>query len=139
MSICSIDYFPSFVANLNCHHPAAAVLTRVISHPGDGLFTLDTGIKAVSADPNPRGVLVGMEDKCDSVMNSEEHWVFAMKPQYRDQRPAIGTVLYVIPTHICTTTALYDAAYVVSGGRLTDVWQVAARERVGKAVLEDLL
>ena len=119
--------------------PAAAVLTRVISHPADGLFTLDTGVKAVSADANPRGILAGMEAVCEPVLSSEEHWVFAMKPGYADQRPAIGTVLYVIPTHICPTTAMYDAAYVVSGGKLADIWQVAARERIGKGTLEDIL
>lgn len=119
--------------------PAAAVLTRVISHPADGLFTLDTGTKAVSADASPRGVLAGMEEMCDPVLSSEEHWVFAMKPDYLDLRPAIGTVLYVIPTHICPTTAMYDAAYVVSNGKLADIWQVSARERIGKATLEDLL
>lgn len=119
--------------------PAAAVLTRVISHPADGLFTLDTGIKAISADADPRGVLVGMEEMCTPVLSSEEHWVFAMKPEYIDQRPAIGTVLYAIPTHICPTTAMYDAAYVVSDGKLTDIWEVSARNRIGKCTLEEIL
>lgn len=119
--------------------PAAAVLTRVISHPAEGLFTLDTGVKAVSADANPRGVLVGMEEKCTPVLSSEEHWVFEMKPEYRDQRPAVGSVLYVIPTHICPTTAMYDAACVCSGGKLVDIWQVAGRERIGANTLEELL
>lgn len=118
--------------------PAAAVLTRVISHPADGLFTLDTGVKAVSADANPRGVLVGLEDKCRPVLSSEEHWVFEMKPEYRSLRPAVGTVLYVIPTHVCPTTALYDAVYVCSEGKIVDIWKVAARDRVGAFSLEDV-
>lgn len=119
--------------------PAAAVLTRVISHPAEGLFTLDTGVKAVSADANPRGVLVGMEGKCRPVLSSEEHWVFQMLPEFTGERPAVGTVMYVIPTHICPTTAMYDAAYVCSGGKLVDIWKVAARERIGAATLEALL
>ncbi len=119
--------------------PAAAVLTRVISHPGDGLFTLDAGHKAVSSDSSPRGVLVGYEDKCEPVLVSEEHWVFKMKPEFRDQRPAIAQALFVIPAHICTTTYLYDAAYVCSGGRLTDIWPVAARARVGDINLSEVL
>jgi D-serine deaminase-like pyridoxal phosphate-dependent protein len=119
--------------------PAAAVLTRVISHPAEGLFTLDTGVKAVSADANPRGILYGMEHMCTPVLSSEEHWVFEMKPEYAHQRPAIGDILYVIPTHICPTTAMYDAAYVVSGGRLSAIWKVAARERIGAHTLEELL
>ena len=108
-----------------------AVLTRVISHPADGLFTLDTGYKAVSADPvGARGQLAGYEALCDDVLSSEEHWVFRMRPGHEHKRPSIGSVLYVIPTHICPTTCLYDAAYVVSDGRLCDLWPVAARDRV---------
>ena len=119
--------------------PAAAVMTRVISHPADGLFTLDTGVKAVSADANPRGILHGMEEICHPVLSSEEHWVFRMNEGSEDSRPAIGTILYVIPTHICPTTAMYDAAYVCSGGKLVDIWKVAGRERIGADTLEALL
>jgi len=119
--------------------PAAAVLTRVISHPGTDLFTLDTGTKAISADANPRGILFGFEEKCDPVLSSEEHWVFRMRPEFIDERPAIGDILYAIPTHVCPTTAMYDAAYVCSGGKLIDIWKVAARERIGRATLEDIL
>lgn len=108
--------------------PAAAVLSRVISHPADGLFTLDAGTKAVSADPRgPRGVIAGMEDVTEDVLSSEEHWVFRMKEGH--ERPAIGTELYIIPTHICTTTCLYDAVYVAENGAITGKWQVAARDR----------
>lgn len=119
--------------------PAAAVLTRVISHPAEGLFTLDTGTKAISADANPRGVLFGMEGKCEPILSSEEHWVFQMNPGFEAERPAIGSILFAIPTHICPTTAMYDAAYICSGGKIVDLWTVAGRERVGKAALEDLL
>ena len=36
--------------------PAAAVLTRVVSHPADGIFTLDLGCKGIASDPaGPRG------------------------------------------------------------------------------------
>lgn len=119
--------------------PAAAVLTRVISHPGSDLFTLDTGTKAVSADANPRGLLYGFEEKCDPVLSSEEHWVFRMRPKYINDKPQIGDILYVIPTHICPTTAMYDAAYICENGKLTDIWKVAARERIGQISLETLL
>lgn len=119
--------------------PAATVLTRVISHPGEGLFTLDTGYKAISADQDPRGILAELFGKCEPVMSSEEHWVFKMNPGFEDLRPEIGEVLHAIPTHICPTTAMYDGAYVVSGGKLTDIWKVVARERIGTKTLEELL
>lgn len=119
--------------------PAAAVLTRVISHPGEDLFTLDTGYKAISADPDPRGVIAELYGKCEAILSSEEHWVFRMKPEFRHLRPAVGTLLHAIPTHICPTTALYDAAYVVSGGKLEGIWKVSARERMDATLPEDLL
>jgi len=119
--------------------PAAAVLTRVISHPAEGLFTLDTGTKAISADANPRGVLFGMEEKCTPVLSSEEHWVFKMNPGCENERPAVGSVLFAVPTHICPTTTLYDAAYVCENGRLTGVWKVDARSRVADTLQEGLL
>lgn len=119
--------------------PAAAVLTRVLSHPGEGLFTLDTGYKAVSADADPRGVIAELEGKCEPIMSSEEHWVFRMKPEFSHLLPDVGALLHVIPTHICPTTAMYDAVYVVSEGKLRDIWQVAGRERIGKGTLEELL
>ncbi|MDO4739784.1 MAG: D-TA family PLP-dependent enzyme [Eubacteriales bacterium] len=119
--------------------PAAAVLARVVSHPAEGLFTIDAGVKAISADASPRGVIAGMEDKCEPVLCNEEHWVFSMRAGFAQERPAIGTILYVIPGHICPTNAMYDAAYVCSGGQLVGIWRVAARDRVGDVSLGELL
>lgn len=109
---------------------AAAVLTRVISHPRDGYFTLDCGYKAIAADPKQeRGVIAGWEGKVEDLFQNEEHWVFKMKEGCEDERPAVGTVLYVIPTHICPTSALYPYALVIRDGKITDRWEIAARNR----------
>jgi len=43
--------------------------------------------------------------------------------------PKIGDVLYVIPTHICPTSALYPEVLVSQNGKTIDVWQVTARNR----------
>ncbi len=107
--------------------PAAALITRVISHPAHGLFTLDLGYKAIASDPKGvRGVIVSIPD-AEHVAQSEEHWVWRM-PEGKE-RPALGQVLHVIPTHICPTTALHQQVLVASGGRVTGAWQVAARGR----------
>ena len=112
------------------YEPAAAVLTRCISHPCDGYFTLDCGYKAVAADPKGlRGVIAGLEDKGEDVFQNEEHWVFKMKPGYENERPNVGDVLYVIPTHICPTSALYPQALVVNDGKVTATWEIFARNR----------
>ena len=112
------------------YEPAAAVLTRCISHPGDGYFTLDCGYKGIAADPKGiRGVIVGLEDKVEDLFQNEEHWVFKMKPGFEKDRPQVGDVLYVIPTHICPTSALYPQALVVNDGKVTAIWEIFARNR----------
>lgn len=100
--------------------PAATVLTRVISHPADGIFTIDCGYKAIASDPKVlRGYIIGYEDKIEEVLQSEEHWVFKMKEGFKDQIPNVGDVLYVIPTHICPTSALYPEVLVCERNKIT--------------------
>lgn len=107
--------------------PAAAVATRVVSHPAPHTFTLDAGVKAIACDsPKERGYIAGMEE-AQVVMHNEEHWVFRV-PEDKEV-PSIGTVLYIIPTHICPTTALYPEIQLCRGGSLCGVWPVTARNR----------
>lgn len=108
--------------------PAAAVLTRVISFPGPGKVTTDLGYKAIASDPpaGQRLVFPSLPDaKC--VLQNEEHLVIetAHAAEF-----APGDELLAIPWHICPTSALHQQAYVVTGGKLQGVWQVAARDRV---------
>lgn len=110
--------------------PAAALLTRVLSHPANGFFTVDAGSKAVASDPVPlRGVIVGMEEAASPAGQSEEHWVFRMTAGRETERPAVGSALYVIPTHICPTSALHPHAWVASCGRIVERWEITARNR----------
>lgn len=109
--------------------PGAAVLTRVISHPGSNRFTVDMGTKAVASDPpGERAYIAGM-DYAKTVMQNEEHWVLEVPDEMRDRIPPIGTVLHAVPVHICPTTALYPAVLVVSCGKIFDWWEVTARNR----------
>ena len=102
-------------------------MTRVISHPTSGMFTLDLGCKGIASDPaDSRGTVVGLEN-AEVAFQSEEHWTYRMLPGHEAERPAIGTVFYVIPTHICPTTALYRAALVAENGEITGEWTVDAR------------
>ncbi|GHU69340.1 threonine aldolase [Spirochaetia bacterium] len=105
--------------------PGAALLTRVVSHPAKGLFTVDLGYKAIASDQaGQRGIIAGLP-QAEPLAHSEEHWVFRTAGEV----PSIGAVLYVLPAHICPTTALYPGAYVVSGGALVNYWEVTARNR----------
>jgi D-serine deaminase-like pyridoxal phosphate-dependent protein len=106
--------------------PGAALLTRVISRPGRDLFTLDLGYKAISADQGgERGIIAGLPEAAPE-SHSEEHWVFRMNG---GKLPAVGSILYVIPTHICSTTVLYPGVYVVREGCLVNYWETTARDR----------
>jgi len=102
----------------------AAILTRVISRPSPGLFTLDTGHKAIASDKPERGIITDLP-KAKPLSHSEEHWVWKC-----EEAPQIGTVLYIIPDHICPTTALYPGVHVVSKGKLSGYWEVTARNRL---------
>ena len=52
-----------------------------------------------------------------------------MPEGHEAERPEIGAVMYVVPTHICPTTALHRAAKTAEGGRAIGEWVVAARNR----------
>ena len=105
--------------------PGAAILTRVISRPNKNLFTVDTGTKAIAADPPERGIIADYPS-ARPILHSEEHWVWKLE---EGSLPPVGKVLYIIPTHICPTSALYPGVVVVRGGRRTDYWEVGARNR----------
>lgn len=109
--------------------PAAAILTRIISNPDRGIFSLDLGYKGIAADPEgTRGLLLGI-DNCEEMFQSEEHWTFRMKPGHEDECPKVGEEFFVIPTHICPTSALYPSAVLVENGKVVDTWEVSARNR----------
>lgn len=111
------------------YEPAAAVLARVVSHPAKGYFTIDCGYKAVSAEQICPGVLTDLPHARPE-FQSEEHWTFSMEKGYEKERPSIGQVVYVVPWHICPTTALYHQAIVVSSQKAETVWPVSARNRL---------
>ncbi len=109
--------------------PGAAVLTRVVSHPADGYFTIDCGYKAVSAEQKYPGLLPEAVH-AEPAFQSEEHWTFKMQKGYENERPEIGRCMYVMPWHICPTTALYDQVFTAAGGKLSGTWRVSARGRL---------
>ena len=108
--------------------PGAALLTRVVSHPTVNSFTLDLGYKGIAADhpAGERGTIAGMEE-AKPLFQSEEHWVFSMPPG--QPLPPIGSDCYVIPAHICPTSALYPQIIVARDGEIIGEWQVSARNR----------
>lgn len=87
---------------------------------------MDAGYKAIGAEMKENvGKLLNIE--AESVMQNEEHWVWRVKEG--EVLPPIGSILFVIPTHICSTTNLYSCVYAVSEKKITAIWKVRARNR----------
>ena len=107
--------------------PAAVILTRVISLPGQGLVTLDLGCKAVASDPlmTNRVVFPQLPD-AELVLQNEEHLVIktTQASQLKPSNELIG-----IPWHICPTTALNKEVGVVQNNYVQEFWKVVARDR----------
>jgi len=108
--------------------PAALLLTRVVSRPGEDLVTCDLGYKAVAADP-PAARRVVFPDLPDAelVTHSEEHLTLRTSSA-ADLRP--GDELWAVPWHICPSVALHREAVVISGGRIEGRWPVVGRDRL---------
>ena len=106
---------------------AALVLTRVISKPTQGIVAIDLGHKAIASE-NPIDKRVRFLNLADYELlsQSEEHGVLKV---YNWESIKVGDVLYGVPYHVCPTVNLYEEAYCVENGVITDTWQVLARRR----------
>ncbi len=107
---------------------AAFLLTRVVSHPGEGQICVDLGHKAVAAEnPIHRRVHFPALPDAEFVSQSEEHLVLSVADP---AATPVGTELLGIPKHVCPTVALHQEALIVRGGSVTDeAWKIAARDR----------
>lgn len=110
----------------------ASVVTTVVARPSEERFVIDAGSKCLSSDgadgpPFPgRGVVVGRPDLVLDFL-TEEHGV-GRRAAGGDVR--IGDRLRVIPLHVCACVNLFDVAYLVRNGIVTDELAIAARGRV---------
>lgn len=107
---------------------AVALLTRVISKPGDQRICLDIGYKSVASEmPLERRVVLPAIDDARFIGQSEEHLVVETS-QAASISP--GQHFLAFPRHICPTVALHAVATVVRDGSVTDEsWRVTARDR----------
>ncbi|MEO1833932.1 MAG: D-TA family PLP-dependent enzyme [Akkermansiaceae bacterium] len=107
---------------------AAAILTRVISKPGNNRLCLDLGHKAIASEGplENRVRLLGLEG-AKPVQHSEEHLVVEVEDASLFE---LGHCVLGIPHHICPTVALHQEAFLVRGGEATgERWEVTARNR----------
>jgi D-serine deaminase-like pyridoxal phosphate-dependent protein len=107
--------------------PAAALLTRVVSLPGEGKICTDLGHKSVAAENEitKRIFFPGFEF-LHAIAQSEEHLVLENKTPLVFKQ---GDILYGIPYHICPTVALYESIRIVENGEAITEWKNIARDR----------
>jgi D-threonine aldolase len=107
--------------------PAALLITRVVSVPGETKLCLDLGHKSVAAENEiTRRVYFPAVPELKAISQSEEHLVVDAGKNYLYK---VGDILFGIPFHICPTVALYEKAYTVEDNKLTGEWKMIARDR----------
>lgn len=107
--------------------PAALVIARVISLPGETTLCLDLGHKSVAAENDLQHRVYFLNaPELDFIGQSEEHLVVDAGIGHSWK---IGDILFGLPMHICPTCALYDTASIVEDGTITGSWDIIARDR----------
>ncbi|HEY8819671.1 MAG TPA: alanine racemase [Candidatus Limnocylindrales bacterium] len=109
---------------------ALMVLARVVSRGAGHGFVIDAGAKILAQDVSPltpgHGTIVGYPEGVVVRLN-DHHGVVELPAG--SPRPAIGSVVWVVPNHVCPVVNLVDDFVVASGGRVVDRWLVDARGR----------
>ena len=109
---------------------ALMVLARVVSRGARDGFVIDAGAKILAQDVSPltpgHGTIVGYPEGVVVRLN-DHHGVVELPAG--SVRPAIGSVVWVVPNHVCPVVNLVDDFVVASGGRVVDRWPVDARGR----------
>ncbi len=98
---------------------AAWVVSRAVSVRGDRV-TLDAGSKALSPDARPSGVAPAHPDWAWRGP-SEEH------QPCRGEGVCAGSLVWLVPTHVCTTVNLYREAWFSRSGA------IVTRQHIGAA------
>lgn len=103
---------------------AVEVQARVIARPTDAAFTLDAGSKAIDAAAgDPCAELRGPWPAV-ACRPSEEH--LPMRATF-GPAPPLGTLLRLVPRHVCPTVNLHDEAVLLDGGAVVGLVPVRAR------------
>jgi D-serine deaminase-like pyridoxal phosphate-dependent protein len=109
------------------YRTAVFVLSRAISHPRPDRFCADAGHKAISADAgDPICEVIG-HPEYRARHPSEEHLPFDVPAGA--SLPARGTLLSLLPSHVCPTVNNFDYAVIVQGGTVIGMERVTARGR----------
>ena len=103
---------------------AVTVQARVISAPNEDRITVDAGSKALDAAVgDPCAFAIGPW-RLHALHPSEEHLPMRVET---GPRPPLGTLIRLVPTHVCPTVNLADEAALIEGGTVQRVVAVKAR------------
>ncbi|MFE6719114.1 alanine racemase [Streptomyces albidoflavus] len=107
---------------------ALVAAATVISVPAPDRFVLDVGSKVLGADRSPwmtgHGYLPQFPQ--GSVTGLWEHHAVVRLPEGA-KGPRLGSVVAVVPNHVCTPVNLADELLIVRDREVIDRWQVTAR------------
>jgi D-serine deaminase-like pyridoxal phosphate-dependent protein len=107
---------------------ALAVLARVVSRAGPERGILDAGSKTLTSDTG--GGLDGfglLPDHPGARIHAfaEEHGFLDLSAC--TDRPPVGTLVEVVPNHVCVVVNMVDTLVTVRGGAIVGTLPVAAR------------
>ena len=126
------DRFQAAIAGDDAEDAALMVAATVISAGSGSGFVIDAGAKILAQDVSPlvagHGAIVGSPHAVISRLN-DHHGVVDLPAGAA--RPAIGSIVWVIPNHVCPVVNLVDSFVVAQGGRVVGRWPVDARGRNG--------
>jgi len=111
---------------------ALTVVTQVISIPSKNRVIIDAGSKAFSSDKGAHGNenLNGygqiLDKKAIIEKLSEEHGIIT----HHNEKFQIGERLRIIPNHACTTTNMFEKAYLVDKDKVVREILISARGKI---------
>jgi D-serine deaminase-like pyridoxal phosphate-dependent protein len=112
---------------------AARVIATVVSRPGPDRFVVDAGTKCLSSDGvgTPDWIVAAGRPDVHFAFLTEDHGVGSFTPsgQAADDL-AIGDRLAILPSHVCSVINLFDHAFGVRGGEVTETLDIAGRGKV---------
>ena len=109
------------IAGFRC---AVHVLARVISAPAHDRVTVDAGSKALDAAAGDPCATIEDWPGLQATKASEEHLPFVVRA---GAAPRPGTLLRLVPRHVCPVVNLADEAVLIEHGAITAIVRVDAR------------
>jgi D-serine deaminase-like pyridoxal phosphate-dependent protein len=109
---------------------ALFVAATVVSDWVPDQAILDVGTKAMSREGNPEKGFGGVAGSRAVLSRLNEYHGFLAVPG-GEARPSVGTVVPVVPNHVCPVVASFEELLVTdSEGTTLERWEVAARGRL---------